>query len=252
MVLCHESTSPGNGELCRWVPNVQGKNAHALEVVITRLDLAPRGVSRAAALLSETEWQRARRFSFEGDRRRFIASRACLRQLLGQRLKVNPNTIELVCGSRGKPELGGHFAGSDIHFNVSHSSDVAAYAFATGREIGIDIEALRTINAADEIVNNCFSRCEQLEYHSLTLKDKPHGFFNGWTRKEAFIKATGNGLYQPFDSFDVSLTPGKPAEIRRVGLTPGEDCGWLLHSFTPVPGLIAALAVQDDGNPYLR
>ena len=136
-------------------------------------------------------------------------------------------------------------AASDLRFNVSHSDDVAVYAFSTGREIGIDIESIRVIRDAEDIAARFFSRRENEAYLALDPRDRPLGFFNCWTRKEAFVKALGDGLYHPLDRFDVSLAPGEPAKILRVENTPGEDCGWTLHSFVPGPGLIGAVVCAE-------
>jgi phosphopantetheinyl transferase len=91
-----------------------------------------------------------------------------------------------------------------------------------------------------------FSRRENAAYQALDPRDKPIAFFNCWTRKEAFIKALGDGLYHPLDRFDVSLAPGEPARILRVDDTPGEACGWRLESFCPAPGFVAAVVTEDD------
>jgi 4'-phosphopantetheinyl transferase len=187
-----------------------------LDVVIARLD-AP----AHEACLSHAERQRARRFRFERDRRRFVAGRARLRELLGARLGVQPAAVELAYGSNGKPRL----ARGGWHFSVSHCDEVALFAFSAGSEIGVDIEAIRAVQEADAIAAQCFSRREYAAYSSLESRDKPLGFLECWTRKEAFVKALGEGLSMPLDRFDVSLAPG-----------------WQVHSFSPLPGFIAALA----------
>jgi 4'-phosphopantetheinyl transferase len=212
------------------------------------LDAGAEAVRASAALLSETERQRASRFAFDRDRRRFIVARAQLRLLLAARLGVRPESVELVYGPRGKPALSRRFADYDLRFNVSHSEDVAVYAFALGREIGIDVEAVREIPDADDIAARFFSRCEYQAYRALERGDKPLGFFNCWTRKEAFIKARGDGLHYPLDRFDVSLAPGEPANILRVESTPGEDCEWTLDSFVPEPGFIGAVVEQKSAH----
>jgi 4'-phosphopantetheinyl transferase len=150
-----------------------------------------------------------------------------------------------VYGERGKPALARGYAGSDLRFNVSHSDDVAVYAFSSGREIGIDVEAVRVIRDADDIAARFFSRCEYESYLALDARHRPLGFFNCWTRKEAFIKALGDGLYHPLDSFDVSLAPGEPAEILRIGHIPGDHCGWRLRSFSPFPGYVGAVVIEN-------
>jgi len=216
----------------------------AIEVVVTRLDAGPEGVRAAEKLLANPERERASRFVFDCDRHRFIVARSRLRELLGVRLGIRPESVELVYGDRGKPALARQFADSDLHFNVSHSGDVAVYAFSPGREIGVDVEAVRAIRDADDIAARFFSRRENEAYRALDPCDKALGFFNCWTRKEAFIKALGDGLYHPLDSFDVSLAPGDPAKILCVEEAPGAHCGWHMEAFSPAPGLVAAVVVE--------
>jgi len=215
-----------------------------VEVVSIRLDAELAAVGELAQCLSDGERLRASRFVFEHDRRRFIVGRARLRQLLASRLRVQPDAVELVYGPRGKPGLSRRFADAALCFNVSHSEDVAVYAFSRGREIGVDVEAIRELSDADDIAARFFSRRENETYLALDPHDRPLGFFNCWTRKEAFIKALGDGLYYPLDRFDVSLAPGEPAKILRIGRMPEKDCGWAVHSFVPSPGFIGAVVVQ--------
>ena len=214
------------------------------EIVVFRLDVGAEAVRASAALLSVPERQRASRFVFERDRHRFIVARARLRELLAGRLGVRPDAVELVYGAQGKPALAPCFAGPGLRFNVSHSDDLAVYAFSRGREIGVDVEAVREMRDADDIAARFFSRRENEAYRALDPRDRPQGFFNCWTRKEAFIKAIGDGLYHPLDRFDVSLAPGEPAKILRVEGKPGGDCGWCLDSFSPAPGFVAAVVTE--------
>jgi 4'-phosphopantetheinyl transferase len=208
----------------------------AVEVVMARLDVTPETAGELARCLSGTERERARRFAFERDRRRFIVARARLRHLLAARLGSAPEEIDFTTGSHGKPGL----SGGDWTFNASRSGDVAGFAFSRGREIGIDIETVRDLPEADTIAARFFSRRENEDYLALSSADKATGFFNCWTRKEAFVKAIGDGLSHPLDRFDVSLAPGEPARILRVG------SGWSLHAFIPGPGLVGAVAVSES------
>lgn len=219
-------------------------SASGYELYTTRLDLTPRTVKALAELLSDDEQQRASRLVFQRDRARFIVARARLRQLLGARLGVSPASIEFSYGARGKPALAARFADCGVRFNLSHSEDVAVYGFAAGREVGVDVEAVRELPDADEIAARCFSVREYEAYLSLAPRDRPLGFFNCWTRKEAFIKAIGDGLSQSLERFDVSLAPGEPAKIVRVGARAGEHCGWRLQGFAPAPGFVAAIVIE--------
>jgi 4'-phosphopantetheinyl transferase len=219
---------------------------NAIEVVVVRLDVAAGAVRAAAALLSEEERQRAGRFVQARERCRFTVARAELRRLLGTRLQARPEAIELAYGRRGKPALAGPLAESGLRFNVSHHDGIAAYAFAHRREIGIDVEAVRAIADADDIAVRAFSRRECASYFALEARDRPLAFFNCWTRKEAFVKALGEGLSHGLDGFDVSLAPGEPARLLRVAGVPGEWCGWALHGFVPAPGMTGALVVRQS------
>ena len=216
-----------------------------LDVVATRLDVAPEAVRAAAALLSQSERQRANRLAIHNGSSRFIVARATLRRLLAARLDVQPEEIELVYGARGKPALGPSFAASGLHFNVSHCDDLAVYAFSWGREIGVDVESVRWFPDADDVAARFFSPRENETYAALDSLARPLGFFNCWTRKEAFIKALGDGLNHPLDSFDVSLAPNESAKILRVENTPGERCGWRMDSFFPAPGFVAAVVTEN-------
>ena len=216
----------------------------SVEVVPVRLDAELAAAGELARCLSDDERLRASRFVFERDRSRFIVGRARLRHLLAMRLGVRPAAVEFAYGARGKPRLSDRFAGAEMRFNVSHCAGIAVYAFAGGREIGVDAEAVRALDDADEIAARFFSVRENEAYLALESRDRPLGFFSCWTRKEAFVKALGDGLHYPLDRFDVSLAPEEPARILRVEDTPGEQCGWTLHSFTPGPGLAGAVVVQ--------
>lgn len=221
----------------------------AVELVTRRLDIDDAALAAAVATLSTAERRQAARLATADLRRRYIATHSNLRCLLGRRLDLPPQAIELACGPYGKPALAGACATADLHFNLSHCDDLAVFAFAEGAEVGIDIERLRPMPIADRLVASFFSRREQAAYRALPARYKLLGFFNAWTRKEAFVKATGEGLRHPLDAFDVSLAPGAPACLERVGRLEGEASGWALHSFRPGPGFVGALVVGNMPAP---
>ncbi|HYV99558.1 MAG TPA: 4'-phosphopantetheinyl transferase superfamily protein, partial [Gemmatimonadaceae bacterium] len=171
-------------------------DAGLLDVVIARLDIGAEAADASAALLSCDERERAARFAGDRERRRFTVARARLRELLGARLAAAPEAIELEYAAGGKPRLHPRFGG-DLRFNVSHYEDVAAFAFANGREVGVYVEGVRSLVDADAIAALVFSPCEHRAYLALDPEQKPRGFFNCWTRKEAFVKALGEGLRHP-------------------------------------------------------
>jgi 4'-phosphopantetheinyl transferase len=214
-----------------------------VEIAVAQLDLEAEPVDALSAWLSAAELARARRCRVELHRRRFIVARARLRESLALRLDTEPAMVEFAYGAYGKPRLGDRHARSGWHFNLSHCAGIAVYAFSRRRRVGIDVEAVRPLHGADAIAAIVFSRSEQAAYRSLAAHERPLGFFNCWTRKEAFVKALGAGTARSYDRFDVSLAPGQPARILRVDAR-SADSGWHLDSFAPAEGFVAALVSE--------
>jgi 4'-phosphopantetheinyl transferase len=218
-------------------------------VAAIRLDLTPGAVASLYPCLSIAERQRAVRIRRDSDRRRYVVARASLRQMLAERLEVKPAQVMLTYGKHGKPQLDGHQANSGWQFNLSRCGETALAAFARHTPVGVDLEAVRVLEDAENLAAGFFSTGELTAYRRLTPAERPLGFFYGWTRKEAFLKALGEGLSRPLADFDVALAPGEPARILRVGATAGEACGWQLYSIGPVVGLVAALVVAQPATP---
>jgi 4'-phosphopantetheinyl transferase len=235
-----------SGIVCESTETIRlGKES--VEAVVVRL--APEsGSSRTAwDSLSKQERERADRYRRDRDRTVFVLARARLRELIAERLSIRPNEVEFRFGMNGKPSLTPEFAAGDLRFNVSHSGDVVAYAFSIGKEIGIDIEAIRDFPDADRVAMHAFSECERRSYYSLAGEKRAVGFFNCWTRKEAFVKALGLGLSCSPDRFDVSLEPEEPAEILRLDELPGHRCGWRIEAGPKIDGFATAIVIE-SGN----
>jgi len=216
---------------------------NGIEVVVMRR-LADGEAARAAiAVLSADERERAQRFILPRHRLQFVERRAALRRLLGERLGVAAARVRLSTAIDGKPSLAAPLDRSGVTFNQSHCGDLSVYAFASRTDIGVDVEAIRVIEDADHVASIAFSKREYETYERLPPSDKPIGFLNCWTRKEAFVKAVGSGLSHSLDGFDVSLMPNEPPRLLRLGSIDGSS-GWQLHSFFPVSGFIAALAAR--------
>ena len=213
-------------------------------IVVARLDADRGAVDTLAETLTEEERRRAGRLVRDRDRRRFVVARGRLRQLLAAQLHVRPESIELIYGPHGKPALARRPGDPDLRFSVSHSEDLAVYALGLALDVGIDVEQIRAIPDADDVAARFFSHREIDAYLALDRPDRPLAFFNCWTRKEAFVKATGDGLCCFLDGFDVSLVPGEPARLLRVGCTPGDQCGWRMDSFQPTAGYVAAVVTE--------
>lgn len=194
--------------------------------------------------LSTDECRRADHFQFERDRWRFVVGRGVLRSILGLYLNLDPAQVQFCYGLRGKPSLAVGLDNVSLEFNLTHSGPLALYAFTRDRPIGVDVEQVRPLPDADQMVAQFFSPNEKAAYRELPADQKQLGFYLCWTRKEACIKALGEGLAQPLSSFDVSLTPGEPARVLRTASDPDDASLWSLISLTPLPGFVAALAVQ--------
>lgn len=215
-----------------------------VELVVADLAADRQSTVVAMSILSAHERARANRFALDLARRRYVLARARLRRLLGDRLNVRPQDLRLVTGRHGKPALGGRHAAAGLEFNLSHSEDIVVYAFSWSGEVGVDIEAVRPLRSADEIASLMFSSRENAAYRAVDRRHRLHAFFNCWTRKEAFVKALGSGFHHPLKRFDVSLAPGEPARILRVGGTPGDECGWRVREFAPAPGWVGAVVAR--------
>ncbi len=214
------------------------------------LDVATATLSTLAAWLSPAELKQAARFHFEQHRNRFIAARGHLRIALGAYLEANPAAIAFDFGPQGKPALGGSFAHAGLHFNLSHSGDLALLAVTRLAPVGIDLEQVRALPDAQQLVARFFSARENHDFCSLPVEQQPAAFFNLWTRKEAWLKATGEGIGHLLSKVEVSFLPGQPARLLSLPegaaadeLTAG---GWHLQDLAPAPGFAAALAIQAE------
>lgn len=211
------------------------------------LDHTPLQIEILRRSLAADEEARAGRFHFEKDRAHFVAARGVLRDILGCYLKREPECLSFRYGSHGKPALAGYLDGEGIRFSVSHSHGMALYAVAREREVGVDLERVRPDLAVGEIAERFFSRWEVATLRALPAELQRQAFFRCWTRKEAYIKARGEGLSLPLEQFDVSLAPGKPAALLGTRPDPSEASRWSLQELCPVHGYVAALAVEAHG-----
>jgi 4'-phosphopantetheinyl transferase len=201
-------------------------------------------VKRFEHTLSIDERLRADRFYFRQDRDRFIVARGILRAILGHYLDRAPQTLAFIYSFYGKPSLALESEANPIRFNISHSHETALYAVSRGREIGVDVERVRDGLAIEEIVTSFFSGPELSALSSLPAELQKRAFFACWTRKEAYIKAKGEGLSLPLAQFDVSLIPGEPATLTATRPNSEEAHRWSLHELTLGPDYAAAFVVE--------
>lgn len=199
-------------------------------------------VARMRALLAEDERQRADEFHFERDRRRYVVGRALLRSLLGRYLGCAPQELLFDYGELGKPTLPG-----GPWFNLSHSGPVALYAFTLVGEVGIDVELDEEVSRSERIAERFFSPAEVAELRALPDELQQSAFLACWTRKEAFIKARGDGLSLALDGFDVALAPDAPVALLRTAWSAQEPARWHLQDLSDSgAGYVAALALHGE------
>ena len=208
----------------------------------TRLDVDATEIARCAGLLSDDEKLRAGRFRFARDQRRFIVARGMLRRLLGEHLGMPPTAIGFRYTSNGKPLLADDTA--RIQFNVAHSEERALYAFSSTVQPGVDIEFTNRAIECDELAQRFFTRNEYAALQKLKPVDRKRAFLACWTRKEAVVKATGDGLSLPFHQFEVTVEADAEPRIIAANVRQIADCS--LYSADVGADYVAAVATYRE------
>lgn len=198
---------------------------------------------RLIRCLSEDEGERAARFRSDLHRRHYIVARGLLRTLLGRYVKTSPTHLVIAYGSNDKPFLAYPCADPTLGFNLSHTTELAALAFVYGRDIGIDIERLRPIDDFERIADRFFAGSEKEALRNMPAEQRSEAFLRIWTRKEAYIKAIGDGLSMPLERFDVSgASRGSPV-LRLFDGPVAKASQWCLEDFEPDETHVGALAI---------
>ena len=193
--------------------------------------------------LSTDERKRADGFKFEMDRRHFVVAHGVLRLLLAAYLRVEPESVAMVPDAHGKPRLAGQSGGS-IRFNLSHSGDVALYAFCAGREVGVDVEKIRSNVDELAIARQVFTQHEVSQLEMLQGEERTVAFFSSWTRLEALAKASGRGL-GIIPQGGILLPPENEGVSRMTaGGSPGHEAAWQIISLQPGSGYKGAVAAE--------
>jgi 4'-phosphopantetheinyl transferase len=204
---------------------------------------APESVIRQLkSVLSADERERAARFKFERDRNAFIVARGVLRVSLARYLGASPAEVDFVYGPKGKPSL----PDSRIEFNISHTDRVVLLAFSQGCALGVDVECVRLVQDMMQIARRNFCLDEALELEGLPEEKRQRAFFRCWTRKESYIKATGNGLSTPLSEFRVAFKEGQTARFVHIGNDPSAASAWVLHDLDVSPDYAAAIAYRGE------
>ncbi len=224
-----------------WLPAPTNLTLLPNDVHVWRIELDRPEVQlqNLAATLSSDELTRAHRFHFPEHRQRFIAGRGILRRILGSYLGIEPQQVQFDYQSRGKPVLADAFASSNLLFNLSHSQGLALCAVNCDRQIGVDLEYIRPMSDVEALAQRFFLPREYDLMRSLPAEQKQEIFFRYWTCKEAYLKATGEGIAQ-LEQIEIALTPTEPAKLQTL-----KD--WSLIEIVPADNYLAAVAVAGFG-----
>jgi 4'-phosphopantetheinyl transferase len=243
--LQHDDQGRGSRDVIhhatKQIPSLAKDQVHVWRVPLSQ---NPARICELRKVLSPDEQARANRFHFEKDQIQFIEARAPLRLLLSQYLNANPAELTFSFGEQGKPALANGHTNNELRFNLSRRDGLALIAITCGREIGVDVELVRIDLPLFEMAEVSFSERELTTLRSLPHNLQTEGFYNCWTRKEAYIKARGEGFSFPLKQFDVSLAPGERAKLIEVRGDSSEVNRWVLHDLTVRPGYVAALALE--------
>lgn len=215
-----------------------------IQVWSIRLDPPAERVEQLGQSLAADEWQRANRFRFEKHRRQYVVGRGALRALLAAYLGIRPQDVQFTYGPRGKPFLAPPLNAGGLQFNLSNSDELALVGFVLGAEIGVDVEYRRPMPDCEQIAERFFSQSEREALRAIAAPRKEEAFFNCWTRKEAYLKAVGEGLAAPLDSFDVTLAPGDPPRMLALEGDAERAARWWLHHLLPADDYIGAVAIE--------
>lgn len=233
-------------EDCRLGGSTFELDGRVVDVWAIRTKASSAVAAQVERILAPDEKCRAEQFRFDQIRDSFIVSRGALRILLGCYLDIHAADIQFQYSSKGKPSIA---ECGRIEFNVSHSTSVAVFAFTRGCSIGIDVERFRTLPDMQAIANDFFCSAETAELMALPPEQREHAFFLCWTRKEAYVKATGDGLSASLDSFRVSLQPGRSASLIHLAHDMHGAKAWTLNDLRLACDLAAAVAYGDRQRP---
>lgn len=216
---------------------------HDVHVWRATLSARPAGMDMLEATLTADERARADRYQARADRERFVVARGTLRSILGRYLAMRPGDVRFAYGHRGKPVIEAAMNAGGLRFNLSHSGEVVLVGVTQDRDLGVDVELLRP-REEDALAARFFSPRENAGLRALPARDRRTAFYACWTRKEAYVKAKGDGLAIALDQFSVTVAPDQTAALLHVegdSLEPGR---WALADLNVGDAYAAALCVE--------
>jgi 4'-phosphopantetheinyl transferase len=217
--------------------------ADEVHIWVAVLDRPADEIAALQALLSADEQDRVTRIHCPRTRLEFAVGRGLLRTLLASYLDVEPARLGFAVGPAGKPELR-EPAGTQLHFNVTHSHGLVMYAVTRRCPVGVDMEHLRPMSDYLGLAERYFSPREVTILRELPDDQRERAFFHAWTRKEAFLKARGVGLSYGLERVEVTLGPREAPQLVRVDGEERQARSWSLHNLEPAPGFVGALALE--------
>jgi len=221
----------------KFFPILQANQVHIWRASLTR---AEKELVELRALLNLQEKERAAKFVVKNAANSFIVARGILRRLLSRYLQTFPQDLVFQQNQYGKLYLDS----SPVQFNLSHSHDLALFIFALNRPVGVDVEFIRADYDFADIARKFFSKAESTELFSLPKDEQLHAFFNCWTRKEAFIKAKGVGMFCALDKFSVEVTSNKEGRMRLESYDELDSNNWILEAINPADMYAGAFVVE--------
>ena len=235
---------------CEWEDSASARGAAAalrrdhVQVWTAALPADEAELTALTRTLSPAERVRAERFRVPEPRRQFVFGRALLRQLLGACLNLEPAAMAFGSEPRGKPFVEQSALDGDVRFNLSHSGPLVAVGLARGRDVGIDLEWIHHLADWSLLAARIFSARELDELHALPELQQREAFFNGWTRKEAYLKATGEGLTDALPAIEVTLAPGQEPKLLRLAGDAEAARRWTIRAIPLPAGFAGAVAFR--------
>ncbi len=212
-----------------------------------RLDVPRERLGQLERTLAPGERERIAKLRSEAARRRATASRGLVRNILAGYAEKPAAGLRFTYGPAGKPEMSGGVGGKSLYFNTAHSGDLLLVVVGRVPTLGIDVELIRPIVRSEGVARRAFLEEERQRIETLPPENRNEAFITCWTRKEACVKALGEGVWSAFGRFEVSLAPGEPAQVLSVDGDPAAAADWSLYHLEPAPGSVGALAVHGTG-----
>ena len=213
----------------------------------SRLEIPRADLRKLERTLTAGERERITSLASEVDRRRATASRGLVRNILAGYVERPAAELAFTYGPAGKPEMSVAGRGEPLHFNSTHSGDVLLVAVGRVPSLGIDVERIRPVARFERVARRAFSEVERRRIDALGPAERNEAFITCWTRKEACVKAVGEGVWSAFGRFEVSLEPDASAAVLTVDGDSAAAAEWSLYHIEPAEGYVGALAVRGVG-----